>query len=158
MSANERRVRGIKESKRKEQSQRSQRGIRSNLPRTNIASSVTRSQNRIRNIKSPFASDQTKTIGNRPSQSKKRTIGQIPLRDRQHSKLKVNQQAGSGIGQQVRKLAQTKQRSGLGQQVRKLAQKKQTKKPTKPTQFNRKNKPRKDIEQVFNFDANRSFF
>lgn len=140
------------------QSQR--QGVRNNLPRSNIQQNVQRSQKRIQQIKSPFASDQTKTIANRPTQ-KKRVVGQIPLRDRQHGKLKVNQKQSSGIGQQVRKLTKTKPKgSGIGQQVRKLAQQKKPiqKQQPKQNQFTRKNKSKDDINKIFDFKQKGSFF
>lgn len=126
-------------------------GIRKNLPQSNLQNTVRQSQNRIRNIKSPFASDQTKTIANKPKQTKKRAVGQIPLRDRQHGKLQVNQKQSSGIA--VRKLPQ----KAVTQQKKVI--KKVQKQVRKPNQFNRKNKSRAEIDQVFNFDANeRGFF
>lgn len=145
MSSNERRKKVDREKAVRSQPQR-----RTNLPRSNITNTVARSQRRIRNIKSPFATDQTKTIGNRPNQTKKRVVGQIPLRDRQHKQLKANQKQSSGI--QVRKLPQQR----VQQQKKQI--KKVQKQVRKPSQFNRKNKTRSDVEQVFDFNTNRSFF
>jgi len=102
------------------------RGIQSNLPPTNLRQSVNQSQNRLRQIKSPFARDQTRTISNRPNPNKKRKLGQIPLRDRSKT-VKVT------------KVTKPKKKVG--------------------SQFIKKNKTKKEIEQVFSFDANeRSFF
>lgn len=122
-------------------------------PQRNVQNAVSRAENRIKKIKSPFARDQTKTISNRPNLSKKRKLGQIPLVDRRAKQKQFEaRQKKNELARQAKAFANRSQKS---QGVQKASA---TAKPKVRKAFQQRNKSQDEINKIFDFSNNRRRF
>lgn len=115
-------------------------------PQRNVQRAVGKAQSRIQQIKSPFATDQTKTIAKstRADPNVKRKLGQIPLRDRQ---------ARPQQRPQVKKAFAKRKTKSQG-----LTKASTTAKPKVRKAFAQRNKSQDDIKKIFDFSKKKEFF